>query len=84
MPAFAPPPRELEGVGAGDVGGGVPDAEGRMMEDAEDAEDVEDVEDKVVLPVGEVAEVEIAELDALCRVKDYGTGAWKVSLPGSM
>lgn len=68
----------------GEVGGGVLDAEGGRVEDVGDAEDAEDVEDEVVMPVGEVAEADVAELDAPCRVRDCGGGAYQVSLPGSM
>ena len=37
-----------------------------------------------MLLVGEVEETDVVELDAPCRVRDSGGGAWKVSLPGSM
>ena len=77
MPAFAPAPRELEGAAVGEAGGGVLDAEGDklLVEDVEGVEGVEDVEDEVVLLVEEVVEVDVAELDAPCCVRDCGGGA---------
>ena len=62
MPAFAPVLRELdEGVGVGEAGGGVLDAEVErvLIEEVEDMEEVKDMEE--VEEMEEMEEVEDAE-----------------------
>ena len=83
-PAFAPVLRELEeGVGVGEAGGGVLDAEVERvlieeveeMEEVEDAEDMEDAEDETVLLVKEVEETDVVEPDAFSISRKLGEGA---------